>query len=114
MMTGGEAEYIPEGGDGGAVVVVDQEPYNGEDLSPAPVPEPEAVTAEVGGVDEEGQQQQQNGFTEDGLAVAMAVDAGAEDDYVYAAIEYDPDSKPPLHRNRRFRVYTCLAIVLIN
>ncbi len=103
----GEAEYVPDA-DGGAVVVVDQEPFNGEDMMPAPVPEPEAMTAEVGG-DEEGQQ---NGFTEDGLAVAMAVDAGAEDDYVYAAIEYDPDAKPPLHRNRRFRVYTCLAIVL--
>ncbi len=105
----GEAEYVPDA-DGGAVVVVDQEPFNGEDMMPAPVPEPEAMTAEVGG-DEEGQQQ--NGFTEDGLAVAMAVDAGAEDDYVYAAIEYDPDAKPPLHRNRRFRVYTCLAIVLV-
>jgi len=92
------------------VVVVDQEPFNGEDMSPAPVPEPEAMTADVGGGDEEGQQ---NGFTEDGLAVAMAVDAGEEDDYVYAAIEYDPDAKPPLHRNRRFRVYTCLAIVLV-
>eukprot|EP00985_Skeletonema_marinoi_P035442 scaffold46548_cov219-Skeletonema_marinoi.AAC.4 len=109
VMTG-EAEYVPDGGDGGAVVVVDQEPFNGEDMSPAPVPEPEAMTADVGGGDEEGQQ---NGFTEDGLAVAMAVDAGEEDDYVYAAIEYDPDAKPPLHRNRRFRVYTCLAIVLV-
>lgn len=106
----GEAEYVADE-DGGAVVLVNQEPYNGEDMSPAPVPEPEVMTAAVG--DEEQQQQQQNGFTEDGLAVAMAVDAGAEDDYIYAAIEYDPDSKPPLHRNRRFRVYTCLAIVLI-
>ena len=60
------------------MVVVDQEPFNGEDMSPAPVPEPEAMTADVGGGgDEEGQQ---NGFTEDGLAVAMAVDAGEEDD----------------------------------
>jgi Leucine-rich repeat (LRR) protein len=109
VMTG-EAEYVPDS-DGGAVVVVEQEPFSGEDMSPAPVPEPEALTAEVGGDVEEGQQQ--NGFTEDGLAVAMAVDAGAEDDYVYAAIEYDPDAKPPLHRNRRFRVYTCLAIVLV-
>jgi len=32
---------------------------------------------------------------------------------VYAAIEYDPDSKPPLHRNRRFRAYTYLALILI-
>ena len=30
-----------------------------------------------------------------------------------AAIEYDPESKPPLHKNRRFRVYSCLAIIVI-
>lgn len=106
-MNQGEAEYVAEE-DGSLVVPVDREPFNGEDMSPAPVPEPEVFTAAVGR-DEE----QQNGFTEDGLAVAMAVDAGAEDDYIYAAIEYDPDSKPPLHRNRRFRVYSCLAIVLV-
>lgn len=100
----GEAEYVAEDG-GGAVVVVDQEPFNGEDYQPAPVPEPEGFTGD--------EEQQQHGFNEEGLAVAMAVDAGAEDNYVYAAIEYDPDAKPPLHRNRRFRVYTCLAIVLI-
>lgn len=109
-MTGGEAEYVPDP-DGGAVVVVEQEPFSGEDMSPAPVPVLEELPADVGGGDEEGQQN--NGFTEDGLAVAMAVDAGAEDDFVYAAIEYDPDAKPPLHRNRRFRVYSCLAVVLV-
>lgn len=29
------------------------------------------------------------------------------------AIEYDPDAKPPLHKNRRFRVYTYFALFLI-
>lgn len=72
----------------------------GEDLFPAPIGEPEGPPP--GGE-----------FTEDGLAVATAVDTTGEDEFVYAAIEYDPDSKPPLHKNRRFRVYTCLALVII-
>jgi hypothetical protein len=105
---GEEADYIAED-DGGAVVLVDQDLFDGEDMSPAPIPEPESVGL-VGDVE---QQLQRNGFTDDGLAVAMAVDTSAEDDYIYAAIEFDPDSKPPFHKNRRFRVYTCLAIVLI-
>lgn len=29
------------------------------------------------------------------------------------AVEYDPDAKPPLHKNRRFRVYTYFALFLI-
>eukprot|EP00581_Thalassiosira_minuscula_P009418 CAMPEP_0183706430 /NCGR_PEP_ID=MMETSP0737-20130205/3263_1 /TAXON_ID=385413 /ORGANISM="Thalassiosira miniscula, Strain CCMP1093" /LENGTH=676 /DNA_ID=CAMNT_0025933843 /DNA_START=44 /DNA_END=2074 /DNA_ORIENTATION=+ len=74
----------------------------GEDAIPAPIVEPDA-----NGGDE------QAGFTEDGLAVAMAVDTANEDEYIYSAIEYDPDSKPPLHKNRRFRVYTCLAFVVV-
>lgn len=73
-----------------------------EDAIPAPIEEPDAnVEAE------------QPGFTEDGLAVAMAVDTAAEDEYIYSAIEYDPDSKPPLHKNRRFRVYTCMAFMVV-
>lgn len=74
---------------------------DGEDVFPAPIGEPEGPPP--------GEQQ----FTEDGLAVAMAVDTTGEDEFVYAAIEYDPDSKPPLHKNRRFRVYTCMALVII-
>lgn len=107
----GEAEYVAED-DGGAVVVVEQEPFDGEDMAPAPVPEAEPQVVAVVGDDEEQQQNGDNNM-EEGLAVAMAVDTAAEDDYIYAAIEYDPDSKPPLHKNRRFRVYTCLAFVLI-
>ena len=52
-------------------------------------------------------------FSEDGLAVAMAVDTAAEDEFIYAAIEYDPDSKPPLHKNRRFRMYSCIALIIV-
>ena len=54
-----------------------------------------------------------NATTADGLAVARAVAPDDEPDFVYAAIEYDPDSKPPLHKNRRFRVYTYFALFLI-
>jgi len=49
-----------------------------------------------------------------GLAVATAVDLDEDDpDYLYEAIEYDPNSKPPLHKNRRFRTYTCFAFIII-
>ena len=53
-------------------------------------------------------------FTDDGLIVATAVETlDNEDEYIYSAIEYDPDSKPPIHRNRRFRVYTCLSLLIV-
>jgi len=47
------------------------------------------------------------------LAVATAVEGEDEPDYVYAAIEYDPNSKPPLHKHRRFRIYTFVALLVI-
>jgi len=72
-----------------------------EDAVPAPIAEPDLFG------------EAEPAFTEDGLAVATAIDAAGEDDYIYAAIEYDPDSKPPLHKNQRFRVYTCLAFVVV-
>lgn len=75
-----------------------------EDAVPAPIEEPDLHAAVDVAVPQ---------FTEDGLAVATAIDASAEDDYIYAAIEYDPDSKPPLHKNQRFRVYTALAFVVV-
>jgi uncharacterized BrkB/YihY/UPF0761 family membrane protein len=52
-------------------------------------------------------------FSEDDLAVAMVVNATAEDEFIYVAIEYDPDSKPPLQKNRRFRMYSCIALVIV-
>ncbi len=54
-----------------------------------------------------------DGTNTDGLAVARAVAPDDEPDFVYAAVEYDPDAKPPLHKNRRFRVYTYFALFLI-
>ncbi|KAL7463599.1 hypothetical protein ACHAXS_003955 [Conticribra weissflogii] len=48
-----------------------------------------------------------------GLAVATAVAGDDEPDYIYAAIEYDPNSKPPLHKHRRFRIYTFVALLFI-
>jgi len=41
------------------------------------------------------------------LAVAIAIedDEDDEDKVIAYAIEYDPDSKPPLYKNRRFRIY---------
>jgi len=54
-----------------------------------------------------------NSSNPDGIAVATAVAPDDEPDYVYQAIEYDPDAKPPLHKNRRFRVYTYFALFLI-
>jgi len=46
---------------------------------------------------------------EDGLAVAVAVTEEDDDVFIPSAVEYDPDAKPPLHRNRRFRLYGFLA-----
>ena len=54
-----------------------------------------------------------DGTNADGLAVARAVAPDDEPDFVYAAVEYDPDAKPPLHKNRRFRLYTYFALFLI-
>ena len=45
-----------------------------------------------------------------GLAVAIAVEDEDDEEYIPAAIEYDPDAKPPLFRNRRFRLYASLIM----
>jgi hypothetical protein len=54
------------------------------------------------------------GPNENGLAVAVAVseDDDGGDQYLPSAIEYDPDAKPPMVRNRRFQLYGCLALVV--
>lgn len=117
----GEAEFAGSAtfnADNAPVVVPDDEeplvdaaplqpslvPVDDDDAIPAPIAEPDAAGGAVPG---------EGGFTDDGLAVATAIDAGAEDEFIYAAIEYDPDSKPPLYKNRRFRVYTCLALMVV-
>ena len=49
----------------------------------------------------------------DGLAVAVAVEDEEEDTFIQPAIEFDPDAKPPMYRNRRFRLYSCLAFCVL-
>jgi hypothetical protein len=52
--------------------------------------------------------------TENSLAVAFAVtEEETEDMFIPSAVEFDPDAKPPIYHNRRFRLYACLAIVVI-
>jgi hypothetical protein len=47
-----------------------------------------------------------------GLAVAVAVDEENEP-MLPAAIEYDPDAKPPIYRNRRFRLYAFTGVIVL-
>jgi hypothetical protein len=48
------------------------------------------------------------------LAVAVAVkDYEGEDVFIPSAVEYDPDAKPPMYKNRRFRMYGLLGCILI-
>ena len=47
------------------------------------------------------------------LAVAReVVDVEEDDTFIPAAVEFDPDAKPPLYKDRRFRIYSCLASLL--
>ena len=48
----------------------------------------------------------------DALCVAIAVNEGDEDIFLPAAVEYDPDAKPPLLKNRRFLLYAISAVLL--
>ncbi|KAG7353273.1 RHS repeat-associated core domain containing protein [Nitzschia inconspicua] len=52
---------------------------------------------------------------EDGrLAVAVAVKEYEDEDvFIPSAIEYDPDAKPPMYKNRRFRMYGILGCILL-
>ena len=49
----------------------------------------------------------------EGLAVAVAVEEEDENVFIPAAVEYDPDAKPPIYQNRRFRLYTIVAAVVL-
>lgn len=51
-----------------------------------------------------------HGF-DDTLAVAVAVSPEEEDAFIPSAIEYEPDSKPPIYKNRRFRFYVVVATI---
>ena len=50
--------------------------------------------------------------TDEGLAIALAIEE-EEDLFFPAAIEYDPDAKPSILKNRRFRVYTFGGVFLL-
>lgn len=47
----------------------------------------------------------------EGLAVAFAVEEVDTNTYLPSAVEFDPDAKPSMYRNRRFRLYLCLFLV---
>jgi hypothetical protein len=50
----------------------------------------------------------------EGLAIAIAVSEEEYDEFFPSAIEYDPDQKPPLHKNRRCRLYGfAIASILV-
>jgi hypothetical protein len=46
------------------------------------------------------------------LTVAVAVEDEDEGMFLASAVEYDPDSKPPIYKNRRFRLYVGLIGVI--
>ena len=58
---------------------------------------------DVGYVDEEA----------DRLAVAVAVRDGDDEAHIPAAVEFDPDAKPPIYKNRRCRLYGLLGCVVL-
>jgi hypothetical protein len=47
------------------------------------------------------------------LAIAEPVRDDDDDICIPAANEYDPDAKPPIYKNRRFRLYGCLGGILL-
>ena len=47
------------------------------------------------------------------LAIAEPVKDDDDDIFIPAAIEYDPDAKPPIYKNRRFRLYGLLGGILL-
>ena len=47
------------------------------------------------------------------LAIAAPVKDDDDDIFIPAAIEYDPDAKPPIYKNRRFRLYGLLGGILL-
>jgi len=67
--------------------------------------EPNIVYGTSGGYD--------HGYVDEGLAVAVPIDEDEDDIYYPAAIQYDPDSKPPIYKNRRVRLYACMAVILL-
>jgi hypothetical protein len=53
------------------------------------------------------------GDMQNGLAVAVPVTEEDDDAFIPAAVEYDPDAKPPIYKNRRFRMYAFFACIVL-
>ena len=56
--------------------------------------------------------QYHHGYSDEGLAIAMAVEEEEDNLFIPAAIQYDPDAKPPIYKNRRVRLYVVMACLL--
>lgn len=52
-------------------------------------------------------------YGEINLAVATAIEEDDEDMFIPAAVQYDPDAKPPMYKNRRFRLYGIAGIFFL-
>ena len=55
------------------------------------------------------------GIENDDIAVAVEIKEDAEDSYIPSAVQYDPEAKPPIYKNRRFYIYGAMvsAILLV-
>lgn len=47
------------------------------------------------------------------LAVATAIEEEEDNSFIPAAVEFDPDAKPPLYKNRRVRLFGCLGLLFV-
>lgn len=79
-----------------------------------------AIQSDGGDMTKKGGGKDTSGFAfedvEDGrLAVAQAVEEEEEEDdaFIPAALEYDPDSKPALHKTKRFRLWALLGFLFL-
>jgi hypothetical protein len=55
-----------------------------------------------------------HGYINEGLAIALAIEEEEEEEaFIPAAIQYNPDAKPPLYKNRRVRLYSVMTIILL-
>ena len=47
------------------------------------------------------------------LAVATAIEEEEDNSFIPAAVQFDPDAKPPLYKNRRVRLYGCVGLLFV-
>lgn len=91
--------------------------YMGQPISTAAYGRSMPPDLEYGVTDQSWMGYKYAGGDDDNLAVAVMVteEEDQPDESLYHhAIEYDPDAKPPLHQNRRFRLYLCFGFVLLS